>query len=157
MNNGLTYAAGATDVLNGYLADIIDQDKKSFEYAKNIKSDMLFTEVKVTNPSQTFSEQVGADELDEINEGQNLPVIDVSKGANKGFELKKRGGKLLVTDYFMKWLERNETIDTADSRIQEYYRTLAQATVNLNYGAQKTMTMEMVKLITQGWVSTASR
>ena len=89
-NNGMTYAAGATDILNGLITDIIDTNKQSYiaKQAEDLQSKMHYTETKALNPLQVFSETVGAYELDEIKEGQSLPVIDVEKGADKGFQLK---------------------------------------------------------------------
>jgi len=147
--NGLTYAAWATDVLNWLLTDIIDQDKLSYigKQTEELKTKMHFTETKALNPEQKFTEAVGAYELDEIVEGQSLPMIDVEKGADKGFELKIYGNKLKITKYFMKWLEQNQNISGADSSIQAYYNRLASATINLNRGAMKTKYDEMANLI----------
>jgi hypothetical protein len=57
-------------VLNGLLVDIIDQDKLSYigKQAEDLKSKMIFTETKALNPTQVFTEQVGAYELDEVTE-----------------------------------------------------------------------------------------
>jgi hypothetical protein len=94
------------------LTDIIDQDKQSYigKQTEDLKTKMHFTETKALNPEQKFSEIVGAYELDEMTEGQSLPVIDVEKGADKGFELKIFGGKLKITKFFMEWLKQNQNI-----------------------------------------------
>jgi len=67
------------------LTDIIDQDKQSYigKQAEDLKTKMHFTETKALNPEQKFTEMVGAYELDEIVEGESLPMIDVEKGADK--------------------------------------------------------------------------
>lgn len=157
-NNGLTNGAGATNVLNGLLTDIIDQSKLSYigKQAEELKSKMHFTETKALNPEQKFSEQVGAYELDEITEGQSLPMIDVEKGADKGFKLKIFGNKLKITKYFMEWLKQNQNLSQADSSIQSYYQKLASATINLSEGAMKTKYDEMAQVIAKGWVSTSA-
>lgn len=157
-NNGLTYAAWATDVLNGMLTDIIEQDKLSYvgKQTEDLMSKMLYTPTKALNPEQTFTEQVGAYELDTITEGQSLPMIDVEKGADKGFQLIMKGGKLKVTKYFMEWLKQNKNLDGADSSIQAYYQRLASATINLSRGALKSRYDEMANVIAKGWVATSA-
>lgn len=154
MNNGMTYAAWATDILNGLLADIVEQDKLSYAYQEDLKAKMLFKETKALNPEQTFSEAVWAYETDEINEGQSLPIIDVEKWPNKGFEVIPYGNKLKITKLFMKRLETNQTIATADSYVQQYYSKLASALINLNRWAIKRGNMQMVKLLASGWTAT---
>lgn len=155
LNNWLTNSAWWSAILNWLLADIVEQDKSSYAYQEDLKANMLFKETKASNPEQTFSEAVGAYELDEITEGQSLPIIDVEKWANKGFKVKIYGWKLKITKLFMEWLNRNQTIATADSRIQSYYQKLASTTINLNRGAVKTANMEMIKLLASWW-STAN-
>jgi len=157
-NNGLTYAAGHTEVLNGMLTDIIDQDKLSYigKQTEELKNKMHFTDTKALNPEQKFTEMVGAYELDEVTEGQSLPMIDVEKGADKGFELKIFGNKLKVTKFFMEWLKSNQNISGADSSIQSYYNRLANATINLSRGAMKTKYDEMAQLIAKATVATSA-
>ena len=157
-NNGLTYAGWATNVLNGLLTDIIEQDKLSIfaKQADVIKSDMQFTDTKALNPGQVFSEQVGAYELDEINEWQSLPTIDVEKGADKGFSLKMFGAKLKITKFFMEWLKQNQNIQGADSSVQALYQKYAAATINLSRASLKSQTDEMAQVYAKGWVKTSA-
>jgi len=154
LNNGMTYAAWATDILNWLLADIIEQDKLSYAYQETLKANMLFKETKALNPEQKFSEAVWAYETDEIVEWQSLPVIDVEKGPDKWFEVIPYGNKLKITKLFMKWLETNQTIETADSYIQSYYQKLAWAMINLNKGAIKRANIQMIKILSEGRVAT---
>lgn len=155
--NGLTYAAWAVDVLNGLLGDIINQDKLSYmKENSDLQSKMHFTETKALNPYEVFTEQVGAYELDEITEGQSLPIIDVEKGADKGFQLKIFGTKLSITKYFMEWLKTNQNIKGADSSIKTYYNQLANATINLTRAAMKSKYDDMAQVFAKGWVATSA-
>ena len=154
-NNGLTKGAG-DNLLNGLLADIYIQDNVSYAYKSGVKDMLHYKSHIPTNPEQVFSEQVGAEELDEITENQNVPVSTVSKGADKGFAVKVYAKKLPISKLFMKWLEKNQTIDTADSAIQALYAQYANATINLKKGGIKQQNNECVKVFTEGFVSTAA-
>ena len=86
--NGITIKGGGSDVLNGLIGDLFDQDDVSANQNEQLMTKLGLSYTRPLNLDETFDIMVGSQELDEINEGDNLPEIDLTKGKGKGFELK---------------------------------------------------------------------
>ena len=86
LKNGISIKWGWGEILNGLIGDLFDQDNISSEYNTNLMAKLGLTPTKPLNLEETFDIMVWSGELDEIEEGENLPEIDTTKGKGKGFE-----------------------------------------------------------------------
>jgi hypothetical protein len=151
-NNSLTYATGK-DVLSPLITALFDQDLASSEYQEDLMSKMGFKATRALTPDQKFSIIIGAFELSDITEGQDIPDVETGKGADKGFEIKQYGGKIGITKLFRKWIETSQTLEGADSSVKSEWARLAQNIINLRRGQMKNKNIDMTALLTSGWSS----
>lgn len=152
-NNSLTYATGK-DVLSPLITALFDQDKVSNEYQEDLMAKMWFKSTRALSPDQKFSVIIGAYELEEITEDQDIPDVDTGKGESKGFEIKQHGGKIGISKLFRKWIESARTLEGADSSVKSEWSRMAQNILSLRRGRVKTKNITMTELLTSGWVST---
>ena len=155
-NNNLTMAGGGKDVLSPLITSLFDQDLVSHEYMEDLMSKLGFKATRALTPEQKFSVIIGAYELSEITEGQDIPDVEVGKGADKGFEIQQFGGKIGITKLFRKWIETASSLEGADSSVKAEWARLAQNILNLRRGQVKNKNISMTELLTKGWVSTSS-
>lgn len=148
--NTLTYATGK-DVLSPLITSLFDQDIVSAEYSEDVASKLWFKRTQALTPDQKFSVMIGSYELDLITEGQDLPEMETSKGADKGFEIKQYGTKKTVTKLFKEWIMSAKSLDGADSSVQMEWARLASDILSLRRGRVKRMNIEMVSLLTSGF------
>lgn len=149
-NNTLTYATGK-DVLSPLITSLFDQDNVSAEYQEDLMAKMGFKSTRALTPDQKFSIMIGAYELSDITEGQDIPDVEVGKGNDKGFEIKQYGGKIGITKLFRKWIESAQALDGADSSVKSEWAKLAQRIINLRRGQVKNKNIDMTSLLTLGW------
>lgn len=148
-NNTLTYATGK-DVLSPLITSLFDQDLVSAEYQEDLMSKLGFKSTRALTPDQKFSIILGAYELSDISEGQDIPDVETGKGNDKGFEIKQYGGKIGITKLFRKWIESAQTLDGADSSVKTERARLAQNILNLRRGQTKNKNIDMTSLFTLG-------
>jgi hypothetical protein len=153
-NNNLTMAGGGKDVLSPLITSLFDQDLVSHEYMEDLMEKMGFRSTRALTPDQKFSVIIGAYELSEITEGQDIPDVEVGKGNNKGYEIVQYGGKIGITKLFRKWIETASTLEGADTSVKAEWARLAQNILNLRRGQVKNKNISMTELLTQGWVAT---
>jgi len=152
--NRITYANKGNDFLSPLLADIFDQDDISLEQQTDVISLLGYVKTQAITPDQTFSIMVGAEELDFIEEGQDIPTMKRIRGKGKGFTIKQFGSRLEITKLFYKWIESAKPIEDADSSVREEWMRLAEDILSLQRGRRKTLNIEAMKLLTEGWTST---
>lgn len=148
--NGVTIAGGGSDVLNGLIGDLFDQDNISANLDEDVMSKKGLTYTKPLNLEETFDIMVGSQDLEEIYEGDNLPEIDLTKGKGKGFELKIFGGKYKVSKQFMKWAESSETLEGADSSVKTEWARIARNIKGLERSKIKTKNKLFTELFAEG-------
>ena len=150
LKNGISIAAGGNDILNGLIGDLFDQDEVSAQYNTDLMEKLGLTPTTPLNLEETFDIMVGSGELDEIEEWENLPEIDLTKGKGKGFELKQFGGKYKVSKLFMKWAEKSQTLANADSSVKSEWARIARNIKGLDRSKVKTKNKLFAELITKG-------
>jgi len=149
--NSLTYAGWGKDILNPLITSLFDQDIVSAEYSTDLESKLWFKYTQALTPDQKFSVMVGAYELDDITEWENLPEMEISRGEDKGFEIKQHGNKIGITKLFKAWIMSAKDLDGADSSVKMERAKLASNIIALRRGRQKKMNIEMTSVLTKGW------
>lgn len=150
LKNGISIKAGGNEILNGLITDLFDQDEVSAQYNKELMNKIGLTYTKPINIEETFDIMVGSGELDEIEEGENLPLIDLAKGKGKGFELKIFGGKYQVSKQFMKWVESSTSLEGADSSVKSEWARIANNIRGLERSKVKTKNKLFAELLVNG-------
>lgn len=150
LQNGVSVKAGGNDILNGLIWDLFDQDDVSANLDKDLMTKLGLTLTKPLNLEETFDILVGTQELDEIEEGDNLPEIDLTKGKWKGFELKIFGWKYKVTKQFMKWVEASQTLENADSSVKKEWARIARNIKGLENSKIRTKNKLFAQLLVNG-------
>lgn len=145
--NMVSIQGGGNEVLNGLIGDLFDQDDISAQYNTDLMAKLGLTYTRPLNIDETFDVMVGMGDLDEVNEGEDLPTIDVSKGKGKGFQLKTFGGQFPVTKQFMKWAEASQTLEGADSSVKKEWSRLAQNIKGLDRSKIKTKNKLFAELL----------
>lgn len=156
LNNGISIKNWWGEILNGLIWDLFDQDKISAEYNTNLMEKLGLTYTAPLNLEETFDIMVGSWELSEIWEWENLPEIDLTKGKWKGFELKIFWGKYKVSKQFMKWVEKSETLENADSSVKKEWARIAQNIKWLERSKIKAKNKIFAQLLTKWRFSDAS-
>jgi len=152
--NTLTYAAGGQDVLNPLITDLFDQDMASFQNNNDTVNKIGLVETRALTPDQQFSIMIGAYELSEIQEGEDLPMTSVGKGNNKGFQIVQYGNQIPITKLFRKWIESAQTLDGADSSVKAEWIRLSSNIKALMRGQRKRKNIVAAQLLTEGWIDT---
>ena len=150
LKNGISFKGGGSTILNGLISDLFDQDLISAQYKTDLMSKLGLVYTKPLNQDQTFDIMVGTGELDEIKEGENLPIKDISKGKGKGFELKIYGEAYKVTKQFVKWVQTAKTLQGADSSVMSEWARIAHNIKNLDRAKIKTMNKLFAELLIKG-------
>lgn len=149
-NNTLTYAGGGKDFLSPLITALFDQDLSSAEYDEDLMAKLGFKPTKALTPEQKFSVIIGAYELEEITEDENLPDVDLGRGEAKGFEIVQYGGKIGISKLFRKWIESASDLNGADSSVKMEWASFAQRVQSLRGGKIKRKNMTMTQLLTEG-------
>lgn len=154
--NGITYAAGSTDLLNPEVTAIFEQDVVSYEYTEWLLDKLGFTSTRPLNPNEKFSIEIGAYELDEMTEGQLIPEVDVGKGRDKGYKAVPFGGKISLSRIMKEWLGTTQTLKDADSSVQTTFRKFKSDVQRLRRGSMKSMNTYATRIYTDGYSNTAA-
>ncbi len=110
-NNTLTYAGGGKDFLNPLITSLFDQDMSSAELDEDLMAKLGFKSTRALTPDQKFSVIIGAYELSEITESEDIPDVDTGRGETKGFEIVQYGGKIGISKLFRKWIEGASSLE----------------------------------------------
>lgn len=148
--NGVSINWGWNKVLNSLIGDLFDQDLISAQYKTDLMTKLGLTYTKPLSLEETFDIMVGTQDLDEINEGDNLPEIDLTKWKGKWFELKIFGWKYKVSKQFMKWAETASTLENADSSVKSEWARVARNIKGLDRSRIKTMNKLFAQLLVDG-------
>lgn len=153
--NGTSMGAGGSDLLNGLIGDLLDQDEVSANYDKEVMQKLGLTYTVPLSPDETFDSMVGAAELDEVEESEDLPIVDLSKAPGKGFKIKLFGGQYKVSKLFVEWVKKAKTLEEADSSVKKEWARIARRIKQLDKSKVKTKSMLFAKLFTLGFSNTA--
>ncbi len=149
-NNGISFAAGKTDLLVPELVALFDQNITSAEFPEGIVSSMWYVTDNPFNPNQTYSYTYGAVELDEVDEGALTPLLTTGKGKEKGFTVKSYRNKIPVTKEMSDWLEKSGSLAGADSSVKQAFQTFARNYKALVKGGIKAKNIAATKVFTNG-------
>jgi hypothetical protein len=134
---------------------VINETDVQLEY-KEYKTALGFTEQRARSIDEKFSGRAGVVEMDEIHENSVLPEAERRKLPNKGYEIVQYGNKLTTSKLMNKWLMESSSLEGANSDVLSTFDKLTDDTRDLMAMAMMRMTMEMVKVYTDGFDITAS-
>lgn len=149
--NGVTFAAGAEELMNPEIRDIFMEDYVSYEYPVDVLIKLGYVRTTPLNPNDQFSIKIGAYELEEIEEGATIPEGVHGKGNQKGYDIQTFSKKFKTTKLMDNWLRAGKSLEGADSSVKKAYVDFAEDVEDLRYGLIKTKNQTAVRVLTEGW------
>lgn len=140
------------------MADIVDQTDVSAQAkdAEQTVKDMGYYMQPVVNPNQLVSSKVGARELDQLTEGQVIPLQEGGKGPDKAIQVNPYGGKRMVTKLAYDWAMSNNTLKNADPSVAVAIADFVDGIKDLRSGAMRDKAIEATRVLTQGFSVSAA-
>lgn len=154
--NKVTFGAAAVPLMNPAISFMFDQDRVSAQYEESIINNMGYTKTTPLNPNEKFSAEVGAPVLDQISEGQQIPVMTTGKTNDKGYTIKEFSDKIPVTKLAYDWLMTSKPIQSADSTVKAALAQFAKNIEKLRKGAIKRRNYQALKVWTDGIAGTGT-
>ena len=160
-NNGitvLTWAQGSNPVLDDSLVGIANDYDISIAYDlyASTQKQMSIRTTPTLSVSQEFGYRVAGKELNLLWDWQNKRQRRIAFGNKKGYLTKDYGNKFTTSYKMAQHLINQKTLQWASSDVKQENIELMQDSKDLNLGRMETMTTEMVALLTQGFVETAT-
>lgn len=115
------------------------------------KDTLMFFEQTALSLDEKFSGVAGPLEIDEITENGVKSEWTRTKLPDKGFEIVEYGEKLTTSYLMYQWLQKSQSLKWANSDIKKEWKTIARDSLYLIEGAMMRMTMEMTKVLTDGF------
>lgn len=115
-----------------------------------------FTMGQVLTPSGVITSMVGPEYLPEMGEDEEAPLLTLTQGYEKGYELKTYGGAFKVTKLFLEWLKKASTIQGADSSVKAELTKFKDNVVRLMRSSKRTINREIANVLAKGFSVTAA-
>lgn len=154
-NNGINVASGGHEALDALVTELVNEQDLQLTYAE-YKTALGFVEQKARSKTEKFSARAGVLEMDQIHENSILPEAERTKLPNKGFEIVQYGNKLTTSKLMTKWLKNSNTLEGAPDDIISEFSQMVDSGRDLIEMAMMRITMEMIKVYTQGFSITTS-
>lgn len=155
-NNIIAFNGNGGDILSPLVTSIFDQDLWSFELNNNTAELLGCVTTQALTPDQKFRASIGAYELDEIDEGDDFPIMKTGMTKEKGFAIKQYANQIPITKLFMKWIETAKTLEWADTSVKQEIGRLADNITALRRGKVKIVNQVALKVLTQGFSISAT-
>lgn len=110
-----------------------------------------FTVGEVLTPSGVITSMVGPEYLPEISEDGEAPLITLTQGYEKGYELKGYGASTKTTKLFIEWLKKASTLQGADSSVKAELNKFKDNMVRLMRSSKRTINREFANLLAKGF------
>lgn len=149
--NGVSMSAGGYDVLSALIGSTFAEEKLSAQKDETLMEQLGITPTTPLSPDEKFNSMAGGTELEEVEESEDLPYLDIGTGPAKGFKIKMFGGVYKVSKLFMEWVSSAKTLEQADPSVKREWMNIARNITRLNYSKTKTKQMLFAKIFTLGW------
>ena len=113
-----------------------------------------FVNTPVTRPDGKITTLKGVLDLEEVGELDELPLLEDEEGPEKGYELKRFGGKHAMSKAVTKWLEKAQMDSTLPGEVKMEISKIANQFTRLSARNRKTRSFLATKLLADGFVST---
>lgn len=143
----------SSDLLTPTLIDIINQRIAESGYDDEFMK-VGYVSEEVFTKDGTITSMIGPEALKEIVEGATAPIINKEQGFEKGFRVKIYARKMVVSKFLSKWIQKNETLASADNSVQIEIRKLMEDVVFLADGAKLTLNNEGIGVLADGFAVT---
>jgi len=110
-------------MLNPVLIDIINQRLAESGYDDEFQK-VGFVNQEVFTKDGTITSMIWPEALKEIQEGESAPLVNKEQGYEKWFKVKQYARKMVVSKLLSKWIQKNETLASADMSVQSEIRKL---------------------------------
>ena len=147
------FFANSSDLLTPTLVDIINQRIAESGYDDEFMKVGYVTE-QVFTKDGTITSMIWPEALKEIVEGASAPLINKEQWYEKGFKVKIFARKMVVSKLLSKWIQKNETLASADSSVQTEIRKLMEDVTFLADGAKLTLNNEGIGVLADGFAIT---
>ena len=117
---------------------------------------LWFVNTPVTRPDWKITSLKGVLDLEEINELDELPLLSDEEWPEKGYELKRFGGKFAFSKAVMKWLDKAQSDSTIPGDVKMEISKMANQFTRLSARARKSRNFLATKLLTEGFTSSAA-
>lgn len=114
-----------------------------------------FTVGEVLTPSGVITSMVWPEYLPEISEDGEAPLITLTQGYEKGYELKGYGASTKTTKLFIEWLKKASSLQGADSSVKAELNKFKDNMVRLMRSSKRTINREFANLLAKGFSVTA--
>lgn len=115
-----------------------------------------FTVGEVLTPSGVITSMVWPEYLPEISEDGEAPLITLTQGYEKGYELKGYGASTKTTKLFIEWLKKASSLQGADSSVKAELNKFKDNMVRLMRSSKRTINREFANLLGKGFSVTAA-
>lgn len=134
------------------IADIVDAEVG----LKDEAAKYGFTVGQVVTPNGVITSMVWPEYLPEINEDGEAPLITLTQGYEKGYELKGYGAATKTTKLFIEWLSAAKTMNGVDSSVSIELNKFKENMVRLMRSSKRTINREFANLLGKGFSVTAA-
>lgn len=147
--SGVNFQEGA-QILSPLIQEI--QDMVDSEVGlKDEAAKYGFTMGDVLTPTGVITSMVWPEYLPEINEDGEAPLITLTQGYDKGYELKGYGAATKTTKLFIEWLKTAQTLQGADSSVKAELGKFKDNMVRLMRSSKRTVNREFANLLAKGF------
>ena len=115
-----------------------------------------FTVGKVSTPDGVITSMVWPEYLPEINEDGETPLLVLTQGYDKGYQMKTYGGRIKVTKLFLEWLKTASTLQGADSSVKSELNKFKDGIIRLMRSSKRTINRELTNVLAKGFSVTAA-
>ena len=89
-------------------------------------------------------------------EDGETPILTLTQGYDKGYEMKTYGGRLKTTKLFLEWLKKAQTLQGADSSVKTELNKFKDGIVRLMRSSKRTINREITNTLAKGFSITAA-
>lgn len=107
-------------------------------------------------PNGVITSMVGPEYLPEINEDGEAPLLILTQGYDKGYEMKWYAGRIKVTKLFLEWIKKASSIQGADSSVKAELNKFKDGMVRLIRSSKRTINREVTKVFANGFSVSAA-
>lgn len=142
-----------SEILVPTLVDIINERIAESGYDDEFMK-VGYVQEEVFTKDGTITSMIWPEALKEILEGESAPIINKEQGFEKGFRVKVYATKMVVSKLLSKWIQKNETLASADSSVQTEINKLMEDVAFLADGAKLTLNNEGIGVLANGFTIT---
>ncbi len=151
---GVNFQEGA-QILSPLIQEIADMVEAEVGL-KDEAAKFGFTMGDVLTPSGVITSMVWPEYLPEITEDGETPILTLTQGYDKGYEMKTYGGRLKTTKLFLEWLKKAQTLQGADSSVKAELNKFKDGIVRLMRSSKRTINREITNTLAKGFSITSA-